>query len=340
MNIREIASELKVQFVLEGSVRRAGNRVRINAQLIDAFNDRHIWAEQFDRYLDDIFVAQDELTLKIVNAVVPEINNSELARVRHNTVINLDAWDSAMRGWHLVNKFTADSSAEATQLLLEALEKFPGAAGLYAALSHCHLMEASFQWNRRAAESMALSLKRANQALELDPSDEKALGCLGSVLSMLRQHEQAKTTLEAAIELNPNNTGVLASLGLTLAYLGKPEGVPMLESAIARSPRDPLMCLWLIYRAILEFLERNYAEALKWCDRSAMANPAYPSHLRMRAAANAMLGRKDQAHLALRQLEDLMPGMTVSLTRQTLPFPSEDDIDRYCDALARAGMPE
>jgi len=218
VEIKKVAGELGVQYVIEGSVRRAGNRVRITAQLIDAATSNHIWAEHYDRELDDIFAVQDEITERVAMAMGPELAAAEVARVRRKSIPELGTWEMIARAnWH-GSKFTEKDNGEAEILLAGALDIDPENARIHAALSATYLLDALYNWRRPPADSRSMTLEMAQRAVNLDREDEFAHAQLGFVLLALKRHEASTQRLRTAVSLNPNYSQALGTLGVVLVY--------------------------------------------------------------------------------------------------------------------------
>ena len=244
-DVRQVGRELGVRYVLEGSVRKGGNRVRISAQLIDASDGNHIWAQRYDRELEDIFDVQDEITLTIAGAIEPELAQSERERARRKPVDNLDAWDFCQRGlWHLW-RITKDDNEEAQRLFSRAIEIEPRLAAAHAHLSYSHYFDNVMGYSDAPQQSRALAETAAKEAIAIDDKDAIAHFTLGRTLTANGDHTAAIAELGIAIDLNPSFA--LAHYGLSVVYMlqGRgAEGVVESEMAMRLSPHDPQM--WLI----------------------------------------------------------------------------------------------
>ncbi len=204
VDVTQVAQELGVRYVLEGSVRKGGNRVRVSAQLIDATTGRHVWAERYDREIEDIFALQDEMTQTIVAAVEPELGAAERERAARRPPEGLDAWETYQRGlWHLW-RFVREDNAKALQLLRRARELDPGFAAAHAYEAYSHFLNVVLGWAEDPAESLSAGMTAAKEALALDDKDAMAFAALGRVHLMRGEHDASIAALDTAIDLNPS----------------------------------------------------------------------------------------------------------------------------------------
>ncbi len=300
VNITQVARELGVRYVVEGSVRKAGNRVRITAQLIDAASDHHIWAERYDRELDDIFAVQDDITGRIAMAVAPELYSMEMARARRKNLPELGVWEIVARAnWHL-SKFSEKDTGEAEDLLRKALELDPDYAGIHVALSGAYSNDGIFGWQRPQVDSRALALEMGERAVDLDNEDEHAHAQLGISLFRCKRHEEAAQRLRTAIKLNPNHSFALSNLGRVLVFThNHDEGLELLHRAMQLSPKDPMLPLYLVFIGLHHFIEKRYGEARVWAVKALHERPSFPTGYRLMASANGMLGDLAAARAAV-----------------------------------------
>jgi adenylate cyclase len=343
VDVKQVARELGVRYVLEGSVRKAGNRVRVTAQLIDAPTGNHIWAERYDRELDDIFALQDEITETIVAAVEPELGVVERERARRKPPDNLDAWAAYQLGlWHLLGDPTRDAMAEARQLFQRACELDPKFAAAYADLAWTHTIditlgltddpEASLEWAARAAE----------KAVALDARDPAARFALGRVHMLRHAFTRAIAEMEAALALNASFDRAYFGLGHALLYGGRPEeSIPQFEKAIRLSPRNPRSWTSPQMLACANFNLGRYEEAATWSEK-AIQHPNAPfmpfAHA---AAALGHLGRIDEAHNMLSEVRKRKPDFSADTIRNTVGrYGRYSEVDRIIDGLRKAGLPE
>ena len=341
-NVKDVARELGARYVLEGSVRKFEDRVRINAQLIDATSDTHIWAELYDRQLKDVFKVQDELTNSIVTSVAPEYFSAELKRAQLIENRSLNAWDAFMRGyWHLL-RYTKSDNATAQQLLRKAIEINARQSNYHALLAVTHLMDGLYGWSPSRDISFREALKSAESALALDEQDSQALRAIGLVYFFSKKHDTALSYYEKAVAANPNEAENRALLGAALGVAGDYEGArDQFEAAFQLSPRDAHIATWYNYLGVAAFIVGNDADAIEWSTKTVRANPTFPGGHRTLAAVNGVLGRLQEARTAREKLQELLPNLTIKHLRETLPyFKASKDLERYLDGLHKAGLPE
>ena len=245
VSVTEVAQDLGVRYVLEGSIRKAGNRVRINAQLIDATTGNHIWAERYDRELDDIFALQDEITSAIVTAVEPELAGAERDRATRKPPGQISAWDLHQQGmWHLW-RFTAEDAVKARELFENAIDTDPNFAAAHAGLAYLLFLGLIIGWMETSESSVMEALKSAQRALAIDEKDAFAHFALGRVQMMRGDFDGAIAEIERALELNPNFSLAWFAFGVVLFFADRSaEAIPHLDRAIRMSPNDPV--LWAI----------------------------------------------------------------------------------------------
>lgn len=341
IDIRTVGRELGVRYVLEGSVRRAANRVRITAQLIDAIAGMHLWSEKYDRDLTDLFALQDEITRDIVGVVAPEMLDAEMRRARRKDPQSLDAWEAAVRAqWHLA-QLTQEDNAEALRLATKSAEQNPGdTAGLNIA-AFAHIYDAVFGWSASAGPSFIAANEVARKAVSLDARDEVSQTALGSTELFLGQHDSALERLRAAVTLNPSFTWAHGNLGLALVYSGNAdEAVGSLKEALRLSPIDRFTFLWIYCLGFAAFLRGRNEEALDLAERSLRERASFPGPYRLRAACLSQMGRIDEARKSIDQFLRLAPNATLRHLRAQVPLRRDADYERYANALRQAGMPE
>lgn len=342
--IQDIGRELGVQYVAEGSVRKDGNRVRITAQVVEAASGKHLWAERYDRDLEDIFALQDELTRTIVAAIEPELSAAERERAARKPPGNLDAWEVYQRGlWHMWS-FTSAGNTEAQGLFRRAHELDPGFATAYAFESYSHYLDAMLGYTESPADSISAALAAAKNALARDDKDPVAYFALGRVYMIRGQHDASVAELETAIALNPNFTQAYHGLGAALMLSGRlEEAVEALDTAIRLSPRDPVLWGTMSFRSLTCTLMRQYEEAAEWA-RKTIHEPRSTGGgywpFAILAAALANMDQLDEAREALEESLRRKPDLTIDFLKTTLPTKQPDGIAPYLDGLRKAGLPE
>ena len=341
-DVKDVARDLGVRYVLEGSVRKSGDRVRITAQLIDAIADKHIWAEKYDRELEDIFQVQDEITQSIVTSVAPEYLSAEMRRAQRKEVRNLDAWDAFMRGyWHLL-RFTKDDNAAAQRLVRKAIDLDSRQANYHGLLAVTHLMDGFYGWSESRAASFRKALESAERGLALDDQDSLALRSIGLVHFFSKNHDVALSYYERAVASNPNEAENWALLGAALGVAGDYDAaLDRFETALRLSPRDVHTATWYSYLAVAAFVVGRDEEAAQWSVKAVQSNPQFPGGYRTLAASYGNMGRLTEAEAAREKLQELLPHLTIEQLRESLPyFKDPDDLERYLDGLRRAGLPD
>ncbi len=342
-DVRQVAQELGVQYVLEGSVRKAANRVRITAQLIDALSGRHVWADRYDRELDDVFAVQDEITEAIIGAVAPSFVSAEARRVERKVPESFDAWDYTMRGnWHLW-RFAKDNVAESKRLFDAAIALDPKSSPALSGLSIAYLLNWVYGWTDDHEHVRNQARESAIRAIAADENDAWAHAALCMVSTQLREFDTALSSGHRALELNPN----LAFGEGMLAYAYSPLGdydktIAHAERAERLSPRDPARIFWNLARSWAAILAGRYEESLEWAKKMVETNPDFPTGWRHLAADYAQLGRLDEARGALQQVLRLAPNLSITSSRTRVPYgpQSRDGMERYLDGLRKAGLPE
>jgi TolB-like protein/class 3 adenylate cyclase len=341
IRVDKVCADLGVRYLLEGSVRKSGTKVRVTAQLIDGQSGAHIWAAKYDRELDDIFAVQDEITRAIVSAVAPETLGAETRRARHQGPESLSAWDMLLQArWHL-GKFSREHNEAARALLHKARETDPEASDIHAALALCDLMAMLHVWRPDPQAVIGAARSAAETAVALDDQNANAHGMLGMALIFARQFQEGADHLDRAIGLNPNlaiGHGNFASYhGVSGNY--EPARASALR-AMELSPRDPLKAFWRGGMGIGAFVAKAYEDCLANAREGLREHPGYASLMRQEAAALGMLGRSDEARASVDRLLTVMPGLTIAQVRNMVPVRDPVDWERWLDGLRRAGLPE
>ncbi len=341
VDVKRVSEELGVRYVLEGSVRKAGNRVRITAQLIDAATGNHIWAERFDRDLEDIFAVQDEITESVVAAIGPELMAAETQRAQRKPPQSLDAWDYVLRALSHIWRQSEEDYGEAKDLLLRAVEIDPGYAQAHSMLGWLYIHHAWMALGDKPEESIPLAREAARTAVALDQHDPWARVVLGRVHAYDRDHESAVAELEKAIQINPNLPIARGMLGLTLAYGGKSEqAIAELDRAIRANPRDPFNSFYHGSYSVAHYLAGRYEEAAQWARQGVQERPNNPGYHRMVAISCAKLGQFEEARAALDRTKRLQPGLSLAWAEARAPYARPEDLKHYIDGLREAGLTE
>jgi adenylate cyclase len=335
VKVQDVGREMGVRYVLEGSVLKADNQVRINAQLIDATTGYHLWSERYDRPLKDILTLQDEIVQKIVTTLKLQLTLREQGYLVRKTTDNLEAYDAYLRGLEAWNRYTRETNVQARQLLEKAIALDPQYAEAYARLSRVLSTEWVYFWNRDP-QVLERALALAQQAVTLDDSLAGAHEVLSFVYVYKKQHEQAITAAKRAIALAPNDAEGYANLGHTLLFAGRPEEViSLVEKAMHLNPRYPAH--YLSFLGMAYGLARRYEEALAALQSAVLRNPnLVPAHLHL-LVSYSELGRDADAQAELTELRRLLPNVSLERFRG-MPFKDPASLERYLTALRKAGL--
>lgn len=342
VDVREVGRDLGVRYVLEGSVRKAGNRVRITAQLIDATSGHHVWAERYDRALEDIFAVQDEITRSIIGAIAPGIVAAEIQRTHGKDAAELGQWERVMRAhWH-VWRFTREDCLEAFHLIEEALKSDPKNPLALADLSFNWHFGGLFGWTREpTAEAMEKGGEAARRAIAAEDSDAMAQTALAVYELFYNRHDDAIVRITRATELDPNSSLARGYLGTALSFGGEPDrSIAAIEEAKRLSPRDYLRVIWHTVAAWSHLHAERFAEAIACAKQAIEVNPAFPDSHGILAAAAAHLGHAVDAQAGLAGFVQLLPGLTLRDPRLIRPFRRAVDRERFLNGLRKAGLPD
>ena len=332
-SVRQIGEALGARYVLEGSVRRAGDRVRISAQLVEAAIDRHIWAERYDRDISDVFAIQDDITRHVVTSIDPAIQVSELDRIARKSPGSMGAWDHFLRGSHHRNRFTPQDAMLALHHFGQAIDIDPHFVAAHARLAQLHVNLATLNPTADTPKTLATALQLAKRAIALDPLDASAHGAAAYVLVYSRQHDAALQAGHRAVELNANYHPGRYALGLALLFGGSAhEAITEFEMTAQLSPRDPAMWAILGYQALAQYTAGYYEAALHTADRAVAERPEFGARA-AQIAALARVDRKAEAATALAAL----PKEALLRMPYLCPFRNKADWEHWCSALEDAG---
>lgn len=329
VDVKQVGRELGVRYVLEGSLRRSGDRVRVTAQLVEAETGRHAWAERYDRDISDIFAVQDEITLATTTAIAPAIADAEQQRAMRKQPSSLDCWGAYQRGlWHL-GKANADDDAVAQGFFLQAVDRDPMFAGGYIGLSAVL---------SRKKGTQAREEELARRALALDAGNAEAHSRMALALNARGDHQGALAHAEQALALCPNLAAAHGALGVILAYAGRPqEGLAALETCIRLDPRDPSLVNRLTQVALAHYFCRDYEGAVTAAERAIRSFPDFPSPYRWLAAALGELGRIADARDALDKAIAISPSSFEFQVGNRPPWFRPEDHAHMLDGLSKAG---
>ena len=340
VDLKQVGRDLSVRYILEGSVRKSGNRVRITGQLIDTATGAHLWADRFDGAIEDIFDLQDQVTAKVISAIAPKLEQAEIERAKRKPTESLDAYDYFLRGMASLHQWTKESNDEALRLFPRSIELDPGFASAYGMAAWCYVWRKVNGWmsNNELAEVVRL----ARRAVELGPDDAVALSGGGYALVFVAHDlDDGPAFIERALAVNPNLSWALHSSGWTKAMLGDPDAaIKHLTHAMRLSPLDPLSFRAQGGIAFAHFLAGRYEEAITWAEAALRERPNYAAALRELAAAAALIGRLPEAQRAMARLREIDPTRRVSTVKDWLPLRRPDDLKRLQEGLRKAGLPE
>ncbi|MBR1266236.1 adenylate/guanylate cyclase domain-containing protein [Bradyrhizobium sp. AUGA SZCCT0222] len=344
VDVKQIGRELGVRYVLEGSVRKAANRVRITGQLVDAATGAHLWAERFDGGLGDIFNLQDQVTESVVGAIAPAVEKAEIERAKRKPTESLDAYALYLRGLpRFYQVASRQANEEALRLFNSAIELDPDFASAYGRAAHCYAIARANGWISVTPNEIAEVTRLAQRAVELGKDDPIALASGGWALAfVVRDLEVGAGLIDRALVLNSNWAEAWSFGGWVKIWLGEPEAaIERFARAMRLSPLDPSLLRMPSGTANAHFFLGRYDEAASWAAMALQDNPDYQPGLRIAAASNAMAGRPEQAHKAVARLRRLNPTLRVSTLKDVLgPFRRAEDLLRYEEGLRQAGLPE
>jgi TolB-like protein/class 3 adenylate cyclase len=343
VDVKQVGRELGVRYVLEGSVRKAANRVRITGQLVDTATGAHLWAERFDGDLGDIFDLQDQVTESVVGAIAPAVEIAEIERAKRKPTESLDAYALYLRGLAAYYQFgDRQANDEALRLFNRAIALDPDFASAYGRAAHCYVRARVNGWISDEANETAEVKRLAQRAVELGKDDAIALATSGHALVyVVRDLEVGAALIDRALVLNSNLAEAWNWGGWVKNFLGEPEAaIERFARAMRLSPLGPWATAMRGGTAYAHFFLGRYDEAASWAAMALQDNPDFHTALRIAAASNAMAGRPEQAHKAMARLRQLNPALRVSNLKDVRGPWRAEDLSRYEEALRRAGLPE
>jgi adenylate cyclase len=336
-DIRTVGEDLGAYYVIEGSVRRSGNRVRVTAQLINAETGHHVWAERYDRDLEDIFELQDELTGQIVATVAPELERSEHRRAVEGRPQDLNAWDQYQRGMAHLYEFSREGNELARDAFKKAIAIEPNYSGAYTGLAWSYTRDMLLGFAESLSETTPKAVAASRKAVELDRTDSSAHLIFGVAVIWESQFEQSVKEFERAIELNPNHANAHGSLGNALAMAGKPEeGIFHLERALQLNPKDPLNHIFYSFMARAHLTAHRYEEATNWAQKAMHLRDDNPEQRLVLASALGHMGHLEEAGVHIGACERLRPGFTTNPAGWH-QYKIRSDTEHFLDGLRKAG---
>ena len=342
VDVKRVGRELGVRYVLEGSVRKSGNLIRIAGQLIDASTGAHLWADRFDGELKDIFHLQDQVTARVVTVIAPKLVGAEIERAQRKPTDRLDAYDYYLRGEASSRPWTREANSEALRLYCKAIELDPDFASAYGRAAFCYVQRKARGWMINRDQEIAEGARLAKLAVRLARDDAVALCWGGYALAYLvHDLESGATFLNRALTLNPNDDAAWALSGWVKAWLGEPEAaIQQLAHAMRLSPLDPLTFVMQAAIGFAHFLAGRYDEGSSWAERALRERPDFLLALVPAAVNNALAGYLSAAQRATTALRRLNPSLRISNIGDLIPLRRPEDLARLAEGLRKAGLPE
>lgn len=346
VDVRQVGQDLGVLYVLEGSVRIAGNRARITAQLVESSSGNHLWAEKLDRSLDDIFEVQDEITALVASTVGQQVRVAESKSALRRGTSDLRVRDLVARAQWQIDRMTAESAARAREICMTAIERDHRYVHAHSLLAFINIIELALGWGDRSAATLTTeAAEAARTGIRIDPDDEAARTYLALVNFMSGKHDTAIEACETVLDINPNYAQAFGALGMIYAYSGADDyerSVDYLDRAIRLSPNDPWLPIYFGVRGTAEYLRGNNDKAIEWAQKGLQRNPDFFSAHRNLVCAYALNGELEKAHEALDDFRRAQPNVSIAgYTQSARPsFRHQKDFDLVIDGLRLAGVPE
>ena len=339
VKVQQVSEELGVLYMVEGSVRRAEDRVRITVQLIDALTGHHIWAEKYDRDVKDIFAVQDEITMKIITALQVKLTEGEQAGIYARGTDNLEAYLKAMEANWLFSQSTKDGVLKARQLAEEAIALDPNYAFAYKILGSTHGLTIQLGMSKNPRKSLKRAIELFRKAIELDDSLAAAHYALGFWSLYARQYDIAIAEGRRAFELEPNSADVIHGYAAILTFLGEPEeAIPLYKEALRLNPKPP--SLYLRFFGIAFRDSGQYEEAIVQAKKATEQEPNDLIAWAVLASSLSLAGHEEEARAAAKEILRLNPKFSVARWQKVSPHKDRAVVKRYCDALRKAGLPD
>lgn len=340
VDIRQVAKELGVRYVLEGSVRKVGSRVRITGQLIDASTGGHIWANRFDGDLDDVFELQDRVTESVIGAIQPKLQKAEIERSRRKRPQDLSAYDFVMRAMPHVWSLDRDDNTEALSLLSQAIEVDSNYGVALSLAAWCHGQQVTYNWSDNLEKSRSQANNLASRAVVISHDDPLALTAIGAAYSTIGDRKSAETFLERAVLLDPNSAWAWSRLGWSRTYAERPrDAIEYFQRALRLSPYDPMIFNWHVGLGSAYTMANEFDRAIEFFELALKERPKAVWMYRRLVPALWMAGRREDAKEGVRRLLLAYPDLTAEKVRRALPFTPEHNAWN-CELLVKAGMPK
>jgi TolB-like protein/class 3 adenylate cyclase len=342
VDVKQVGRELGVRYVLEGSVRKAGSRVRITGQLIDTATGAHLWADRFDGALEDVFDLQDQVTARVVGAIAPKLEQAEIERSRRKPTDNLDAYDHYLRGLAGVYQWTKEGNDDALSNLYRATELDPAFASAYGLAARCYVQRWYGGWVTDRQHAVAEAERLAMKAAILGKDDAVALATAGFALSdFVGRPEDGDALITQALALNPNLAWAWLFSGWAKASLGEPEtAIEHVTHAMLLSPNDPQRFSFHTALGFAHWAAGHYTQALAFAEAATRERPGFVLPRCITAASAALAGQLEAAERAMAALRQLDPDLCLSNLRSLQPIRRPEDFARWEEGLRLAGLPE
>jgi len=339
VKVQQVSEELGVRYVLEGSVRKAGDKIRITAQLIDALNGHHLWAKSYDRDLSDIFAVQDEITKNIITAMQVKLTEGEEVNAASKGTKNLEAYLKYLRANELTNKVNPESNALAKQLAEEAIESDPDYSYAYYVLGRSHMMDVWVKTSKSPKESIGKAIELVKKAIALDATNSNAQGLLAFLYSMTKQHDKALAQAEKTLAINPNSAMAHFTVGKNLFFAGRfEESIPEYKKAIRLNPIPQSILLWSL--GLSYAYTEQYEEAIKWCEKAVHQEPNDLLARVMMTVVYSLSGHDEKARVEADEVLRIQPKFTIDKFKKKVTYKKETDREKLLGALRKAGIPE
>jgi TolB-like protein len=342
VDVKQVGRELGVRYVLEGSVRKAADRLRITGQLIEASTGVHLWAERFDGGLDNVFELQDRVASSVIGAIAPKLEQAEIERAKRKPTDSLDAYDYYLRGMASIYRGTKDGIDEGLRLFYKAIELDPDFAAAYGLAAWCYFWRMANGWMSDRPREIAEVTRLVGRVTELGKDDAVALSFSGLALGYVTGDAKTAAALtDRALTLNPNLAAAWSASGWVKACHGDPDAaIEHLAHAMRLSPLDPLKFFMLTFMAFAHFIAGRYDEAWQLAETASREQPYYLTGLRIAAACNALAGRQEESRRYIARLLQLDPDLRLANLKDRVGQIRPDYSAKYVDALRQAGLPE
>jgi adenylate cyclase len=337
VKVQQVSEELGVRYVLEGSVRKSGDKIRITAQLIDALNGHHLWARQYDRNLEDIFAVQDEITIRIITAMQVKLTEGEQARAFAKGTNNLEAYLKSLEANELVSRINPDSNALGKQLAEEAIALDPEYSWAYYVLGRSHMIDVWVRTSKSPKESLGKAMGLWKKAIALDATNADAHGNLAFLYSMRGQHDKALAQAEKTVALNPNSAWAQFMVGKALFFAGRiEESIPEYKKAMRLDPIPKNNLFWSL--GLSYAYMGQYNEAITWCEKAVRQEPDDLLARIMMTVVYSLSGRDEEAQAEAAEVLRIQPKFSVKGFEKRLTYKRKEDSEKFLGALRKAGL--